>query len=333
MTRSSIYARPFRPAFLIAIVFLRWTPALAASTLCSGSEDHLIFAQPELNVADGNLFVPGATRIRPPNNTFNLISWQKNPFVESGMLTPSGWDAGEKTGLFVGPKAKEHELAYRNAVGSTTAQVSRDAVGAYLNSRELPASTHKNKMMITPNIRFSDASLVFPFDISNCHLHISLDLQVPTASDGHTAGSETYVSIDLLFSAPRTNVLIFYGTTLFFNGYPNSRRHTGYDTDSQAFFVTTPIGQDDGWIEHEPNSSIKMSAPWRGWKTFSFSISKNNFEDALFALQRAYPEKRISTSPMDYGLAGFHLNAELHFRDAPAELGWSMRRAHISASQ
>ncbi len=37
----------------------------------------------------------------------------------------------------------------------------------------------------------------------------------------------------------------------------------------------------------------------------------------------------MSVNPADYAFVKFHLNAELHFKNAPAELGWSMRQARI----
>jgi hypothetical protein len=321
-------ANPAGAALIAAWFFSSVVCAHAASDKCSGGKERLIFSQPSLNEIDGHLFVPSATHALPPFDTFNLISWQLNPFARDGMLTPSEWNAGEKTGLDVKQPVSKHEFGYRDVPGSTTAQVGGEAVGVYLNSRELPQSTHKNKMMITPNIRFS--SMTYPFADPRCRLHVSFDLQVPTAADGHITGSETYIVAELLFSDPRSKVLISYGTAVFFNGYPKSKRHTGFDGDTHSYMVTTPLGQDDGWVERDINSASKMSTPWEGWKTFSFVISERDFQAALGSLHMAYRGELMSASPQDYGLAQFHLNAELHFISAPAELGWSMRRARIS---
>jgi hypothetical protein len=37
----------------------------------------------------------------------------------------------------------------------------------------------------------------------------------------------------------------------------------------------------------------------------------------------------VSVNPADYAFVKFHLNAELHFQAAPAELGWSMHHAGV----
>jgi hypothetical protein len=51
---------------------------------------------------------------------------------------------------------------------------------------------------------------------------------------------------------------------------------------------------------------------------------------ALAALREQQPETACSTDPADYQLRSFHLNAEITYETAPAELGWSMRQALVT---
>jgi hypothetical protein len=84
------------------------------------------------------------------------------------------------------------------------------------------------------------------------------------------------------------------------------------------------------WLELAPGSASYQTAPWRGWRHFSWFVSHAHAAAALKAMRAQEPELKISTDPGDYQLTAFHLNAEIHFQTAPAELGWSMRRALIT---
>jgi hypothetical protein len=91
--------------------------------------------------------------------------------------------------------------------------------------------------------------------------------------------------------------------------------------------INSRIGPQDNWVTLERGSAVSQGVPWTGWKTFQFAITEKNFVEALTAYSRQ--DSRISVNPADYAFAKFHLNAELHFKNAPAELGWSMRHARI----
>jgi len=77
-------------------------------------------------------------------------------------------------------------------------------------------------------------------------------------------------------------------------------------------------------------SESKMYAPWRGWRHFEYTVNRGNFADALRYLKEQYPDSLKSTNPDDYMLLQVHLNAEIQYRSAPAELGWSMRGLTLS---
>jgi len=291
----------------------------------------VLFEQPSLNGVEGNFIVPRAEHIRPPAGAFHMILWQPNPNRSDGMLVPTDWKAGEKTGFYPAPPVDKHQAGYRNAPGSSTVQIDGDTVGAYINSADLSGGSHKFKMMMTPEMSMVAPAQAHPFAQAGRAILVSLELQVPTAVDAHNAGSETYVSADLMFVDPSRGTKISYGCNLFFNGHPHREPggHIRLDEDSQNMMINSVVGLQNTWLTTEPRSAVSQSAPWRGWKLFRFAITEKNFVDALNALNQRGAAGKASVNPGDYAFAKFHLNAELHFRTSAAELGWSMRHAKV----
>jgi hypothetical protein len=290
---------------------------------------NVLIEQPPLDGIAGNFFVPPAMHQQPPVGVFALILWQPNPNRADGMLVPTAWAAGSKTGFYPTKPIEKHQAGFRDAEGTSTAQADGDTVGAYINSADLPGGSHGYKMMITPEFIMSPEARVHPFGQPGHELLVTLDLQVPTAVDAHRDGSETYINADLVFLDAERGTKISYGCNLFFNGHPNRQPggHIRLDSDTQNMMINSVVGLRNAWLTAQPNSTASQSAPWKGWKTFSFAITEQNFAEALRALQQR--QASASTNPSDYTFVRFHLNAELHFNVAPAELGWSMRRARI----
>src|SRR6266851_10509311 len=107
----------------------------AGSTSVAATND--LFDQPLESGIAGNLFVAHVTKAGMPKGTFDLVLLQPNPYTSTGYLVPTSWDAGSKTG-FVPTLPSIAQLGFRNQVGTSTAQMEGDTVGAYLNSKDLP---------------------------------------------------------------------------------------------------------------------------------------------------------------------------------------------------
>lgn len=260
-----------------------------------------------------------------------MVLWQPNPNRADGTLVPVDWKAGDKTGFYPSAPLDKHQAGFRNAPGVSVLQIDGNTVGAYLNSADLPEGSHNFKMMMTPELSVAPAAQVHPFAQGGRAILVSLDLQVPTAADGHNPGSLTYVSADLMFVDRTRGTKISYGCNLFFNGHAHREAggHIRLDEDSQNMMINSVVGLDNAWLVAQPGSAVSQSEPWRGWKTFRFAITEKNFDAALAAFAQKDPGTKVSITPADYAFAKFHLNAELNFRAAPAELGWSMRNAKI----
>jgi len=298
------------PAFSITVS--------SAGGSSSSSQATILFEQPQLSSIADNFVVPPATHTPPPKGKFTLVLWQADRFTSNGLLVPTGWDAGTQTG-FTPSAAMTGQLGFQNKPGTSTAQMEADAVGAYINSQDLPQSSADQKMMITPQFTFPLGAQPMPFASPDSSLHGSLDLQVPAAT-----GSDVYVVADLLFEGPN-GARISFGIAIFRNGGVSSVVTSGYDSPSNSYILNSPLGVDQRFVTQASNSAAATGTPWSGWRHFEWRVSENQFVDALQYLTGAFPGKLTSTDPVHYVLTKVHLNAEFHTKGQQAELGWSMR--------
>ncbi len=322
------------------IVGQRWG-AVDRNRQTEGSAEVLL-SQPDVSDIGDRLYVIE----RQPAEVWFMISWQRSPFTADGRFMPVDWDPGEKTGLSI-PDAHARRMAQRgmrNVPGSTVCQMFGDAVGAYLNSADLSGGgvdgdgnplpgSEGYKQMVTPSYKFDAKGAVRPWSTPDSVLRVSLDLQIPTAVCAERKGSLAYVNPLLTLVDPRTKLKISWGPMLF------SRRSRGdatrplrniaYDAPSKSWMIRDRLVAGASWLELAPGSASYQTEPWRGWRSFSWSVSRTHMTAALKAMREQEPDATISTDPVDYQLTAFHLNAETHFQSAPAELGWSMRNLRI----
>jgi len=305
-------------------VFTLTAAVTVGSTSVAGSS--VLFEQPLESGIANNVFFAHATKGGLPTGTFDLVVLQRDPYTSTGYLVPTSWDAGSQTG-FVPTSPSTAQLGFRNQVGTSTAQMEGDTVGAYLNSRDLPTTLSNQKMMITPQYRFPSGATPVPFASSTSLLNAEMDLQIPVA-----VGSNTYVTADFLFIGPN-GVRISYGVKLFHNG---ARQSTllggGYDSLDNSYMINCPLGTDTQFLTKASASGSSTGTPWLGWRHFQWTIDQAQFVAALNRLAAQYPAKVQSTDPTQYVFAEVHLNAEFHYSPAPAELGWSMRGLNVWVS-
>jgi hypothetical protein len=306
----------------------------------------VIFEQPVLGGIAKNFHVPLAEHKYPADQPFNLVLWQPNPTTPDGELVPTDWKAGDRTGFYPAAPLAEHQAAFRGAAGATTVQIEGDTVGVYLNSRDLPNGSPGSVMMITPALTITPPSIppdgphLYPFAEGGLAIVNTLDLQIPFARDTSKPGNITYITSDLQFEDPKTRIRISYGANLFHHALgptpantPERLRQTevgAYDAPSRSFQVGNTIEAGSRVITLMAGSERQQTQPWRGWRTFRFAITRQNFKTALTALKERSAAFSGSENPSDYALIGWHLNAELQFANGPAELGWSMRKARLA---
>ena len=253
-----------------------------------------------------------------PTGSWDLVVLQQDPFTSTGRLVPTSWNAGSKTG-FVPTSPSSAQLGFRNQLGTSTAQMEGDTVGAYINSKDLPTTLSNQKMMITPEYKFPSGAAPVPFAHATSVLNGEMDLQVPVA-----VGRHTYVNADLLFVAPN-GVRVSYGIKLFQNGAKSAVLGSRYDEVDNAYMINCPLGTDTRFLTKGSTGGSSTGTPWLGWRHFQWSIDQTQFVAALDRLAAQYPAAVKTTDPTQYVFAGVHLNAEFHYSPDPAELGWSMR--------
>jgi hypothetical protein len=302
----------------------------------------VLFEQAAVDDLARSFLVPLADPLhpnRPPADRLVLVLWQPNPKRSDGTLVPTSWTAGDKTGFYPTPPL-EHQLGFEDRHGTTTVQAQGGVVGAYLNAQEVSPETTSGNMMITPQFRWSDASAARPFSDPAQALLVSLELQVPTASDAHRPGSLAYIDADLEFTDRVSGTKLSYDSVLFnqgigrprlgaWKGYADGHMSIGFDAPSRSIMINTRDDDGSPALLRVPGSDHFTRTPWHGWRTFSYAITGRAFSFALDRARDRYPNANASQDPADYRLTMFHLNAEVQHVGGPAELGWSMRNARI----
>jgi hypothetical protein len=292
----------------------------------AGANVTVLFAQPSLPGIAGNFFV----QKQPAVGAFALILWQTNPDTADGGTVPVSWDAGDNTGFYPPQPASTYQTGFKDVYGTTAGQIAGDTVGAYLNSSDL-ASSKDDKEMITPHAKFA-APYAVPFANAANILSGSLELQVPVAENGQSTATEksnTYANVDLLFATSNAaDPLITFDVGLFGNGMVNPTDNIGMDDVTENIELSAPISSTSQWLTPGPLSVDHQHVAWKGWKTFQFTVDSAQFALGLAAAHAQYPT--VSTDAAAYRLTDIHLNAELHYGAAPAQLGWSMRHLLVT---
>jgi hypothetical protein len=237
----------------------------------------------------------------------------------------------------------------RNATGSTVCQMYGDTVGAYLNSADLSGrgidangnplpGSDGYKQMVTPSYMFGPQETIQAWRTPDSGLQLSLDLQIPTAECAEKKWSLAYVNPLLTLVDAKTRLKISCGPMLFSERSRGDAtrplQHIAYDYDapSHSWMIRDRLVPGASWLELAPGSAAYQTATWRGWRHFSWSVSRAHAAAALKAMREQEPRVKVSVDPGDYQLTAFHLNAETHFQIAPAELGWSMRNLRIAVT-
>jgi hypothetical protein len=326
---------------VVACLMLIATLTRAGNTDAGAQAPKVLFEQAAVDDLARSFVVPLADPLHPsppPTDRLVLILWEPNPKRSDGTLVPTSWPAGDKTGFYPTPPL-EHQLGFEDRYGTTTVQARGGVVGAYLNAQEVSPETASGKLMITPQFRWGDASAARPFSDPAQALLVSLELQVPTASDAHRPESLTYVEADLEFTDRVSGTKLSYGAVLFNQGIAHPRPEVwhadsngmaiAFDAPSRSIMINAPDKDGSPTLLRVPGSDHFTPTPWRGWRTFSYAITGRAFSVGLDRARELYPNAKASQDPADYRLTMFHLNAEVQHGGGPAELGWSMRNARI----
>jgi hypothetical protein len=175
-------------------------------------------------------------------------------------------------------------------------------------------------MMISPQYIFPSGTTPVPFASSGSVLNGEMDLQIPTA-----VGKKTYVAADLSF-LDANGARISLSVVLFHNGITGSLPiSANFNAAENIYILDAPLKAGQQFLSLVAGSESITGTPWVGWRHFQWTIDQAQFVAALKYLVEKFPGKITSTDPTQYALVEVHLNAEMNYSPAPAELGWSMR--------
>jgi hypothetical protein len=287
--------------------------------------EDLLFKQPSLTKIEGNFCV----RCAVDPGRFHITQWESSPTTTNGGDLASAQNMESYTGLPAPPVAGKSQVSVSNKPGASGAQVSGEAVGAFIKSSDLAPDTPEQKFIITPSIEFNPPVKVFMHPSPTDGLVVSFDLQVPSATDQGKPRSSSYVVSDLMFRNRDTGTRIYVNTIVFKNNTPQPRDSSFFDGPTSTAAAVGPITGNTEFARVEPTSQPYQSRPWTGWKHFSYAVSGESLKKAIVSVNRHYGSLDLSGETASWDLISWHLNAEVLFGDGPAELGWSLRRASI----
>ena len=105
-----------------------------------------------------------STRLECPRDPSTWWFCSQILLLQTADLVPTSWNAGSKTG-FVPTSPSTAQRGFLNQVGTSTAQMEGDTVGAYINSKDLPTTLTNQLMMISPEYIFPSGVTPVPFGI------------------------------------------------------------------------------------------------------------------------------------------------------------------------
>jgi hypothetical protein len=293
----------------------------------------VLFEQPAMADVTGHAYVVS----KPRKGSFFMVLWQRNPHREDGALVPVTWAVGDKTGFYPTNPLERSQLGMRNEYGSTALQIEGYTVGAYLNSADLAGVKHQAryfyKEMVAPAYEFPPAARMAPFDETDSALSCSLELQVPVAKDGgESRRSSAYITLNLLMVKDDGVGSLSLDGWLFNHRRTNEPERLGLDPVTKNVLILTPIHPKSKWSTYTKDSDVWQGEPWTGWKRFRFTMTRDNFISALKAVRKKHPDLSWTGDPSEWKLAQIHLNAEIRYETAPAEMGWSMRKLRCATA-
>jgi hypothetical protein len=237
---------------------------------------------------------------------------------------PIDWAVGDFTGFYpAGDVTLSQRGVNRDWYGSQAVQFQGDTFGIVLHS----ASVLDSISTIDPIIidyEYDKSTPPFPFADPDNRIVYSLQLQVASA---HVRGpAVAHVVGYILLQDTKSRKDIWYGANIFdTRGAGMAKEVTMLDSCNFCTgwpIVVGEIGIDGAFTSNPSLSEPFQSAPWRGFKIFSFSISSAQMKSTITTLKAKYAEMQsLSGDPADYVLLSASLNAELSPLDPAQPFG------------
>ncbi|MFZ3327894.1 MAG: fibronectin type III domain-containing protein [Methylocella sp.] len=239
---------------------------------------------------------------------------------------PITWAVGDFTGFYPTGRVSDYQRGVNNGwYGSQAVQYQNGTFGIELHSDSIIPLLYAQIDPIILDYEYDKTNPPHPFLDRTKSLVWSIQLQIPTAYTNGTAAAHALGYVLLQDTKSRKN--IWYGANIF------DTRGTAVAVDTIMIDAANGVGT--GWpiifgvagvngvYTSNPNGSAPFQLkPWRGFKSFSFSIPYAQMKSTIQALKAKYASlKSLSDDPADYVLLSANFDPEMPCTDPSRPFG------------
>jgi hypothetical protein len=238
---------------------------------------------------------------------------------------PITWAVGDFTGFYPTGRVSDYQRGVNNGwYGSQAVQYQNGTFGIELNSDSVISLLYGQIDPIILDHEYDKTNPPHPFLDPTKGLVWSIRLQIPTAYTNGTAAAQGYV----LLQDTKSRKNIWYGANIFdTRGTAVAVDTIMMDADNNGVGTNWPIvggvAGVNGVYTSNPNGSAPFqSKPWRGFKSFSFSIPYAQMKSTIQSLKAKYASlKSLSDDPADYVLLSANFDPEMPYTDPNRPFG------------
>ncbi|MGC2224033.1 MAG: fibronectin type III domain-containing protein [Methylocella sp.] len=240
---------------------------------------------------------------------------------------PITWAVGDFTGFYPTGRVNDYQRGVNNGwYGSQAVQYQNGTFGIELNSGSVMPLLYGQIDPIILDHEYDKTDPLHPFLDPTKSLVWSIRLQIPTAYTNGTAvaHADGYV----LLQDTKSGKHIWYGANIFdTRGTAVAVDTKMMDSDINGVGTNWPIiigvAGVNGVYTSNPNGSAPFqSKPWRGFKSFSFSIPYAKMKSTIQTLKAKYASlASLSGDPADYVLLAANFDPEMPYTDPNRPFG------------
>jgi hypothetical protein len=239
---------------------------------------------------------------------------------------PISWALGDLTGFYPTGSVSDYQRGVSDSLyGSEAVQFQGDTFGIELHSDSvLPLGAGSYLIPALIDYEFNKTNPPHPFTVQSKSLVWSIQLQIPTA---YTRGPAVAYAVGyVLLQDTKSGKDIWYGSAIF-DTRGTAAESMMMDLNQNGVGTGFPIVGGvmgvNGAYTSNPNGSARFqSRPWRGFKSFSFSIPYAKMKSTIQALKAKYASlASLSDDPADYVLLSMNVNPEMAELDASHPFG------------
>jgi fibronectin type 3 domain-containing protein len=240
---------------------------------------------------------------------------------------PITWAVGDFTGFYPTGRVSDYQRGVNNGwYGSQAVQYQNGTFGIELHSDSVIPLLYGQIDPVILDYEYDKTNPPHPFLDLTKSLVWSIQLQIPTAYTNGTAVAHAGGFVLLQDTKSRKD--IWYGACIFdTRGTAVAVDTIMIDADNNGVGTGWPIvggvaGVNGAYTSNPNGSAHFQSKPWRGFKSFSFSIPYAQMKSTIQALKAKYASlKSLSDNPADYVLLSANFDPEMPYTDPSRPFG------------